>query len=223
LQKKCNKKYLLVKKERRMKKNILVLVVFVLFMVAGLISCTDPSSEVLTPEQLRISNVPVTSSFSYTVTDFAYAPYNRAPLSNTISGIPKVEVTNGKLTVELDAPKATALYNYTVPWLFPECTVTPANAKFNQIFFFFFNEPSVALDLRTGYDKEVSLISTYINVTVNGSSDMGGVPVTFNNISLKAGWNFVIAEYNYSTSVRNFLSATQTMPSGLNGVLVHYQ
>jgi hypothetical protein len=183
-------------------------------------------------EPLRLV-MPVTISASLSAaTDFAYErsyQNDKTPLSNSISGTPKVEVAGDRLTIELDSPHTAALRSFDSTY-----TVTPAYAKYyiisGSLGGFSANVRDNAYGLSIGiffhnadHSKQVYLIYADFDVTVNGTITSSDYSTAYANVTLKAGWNFIICEYNSSTSTIVYSSATQTMPSGFSASVVMYQ
>jgi hypothetical protein len=176
-------------------------------------------------EPLRLVMPVTVPAYASAVTDFAYEwVYTnvKPPLSNYISGTPKVEVAGGRLTIELDSPHATALRSFDSAY-----TVTPAYAKYYILGGFSANVsgPNIGINFyNAAIAKVVYLIYADFDVTVNGTiTDSYGSTTNYANVTLKAGWNFIIHEYNSSTRTTAYSSATQTLPSGFNASIGMYQ
>ena len=184
-----------------------------------------PQGGLIDDNTLRMYDLPVTYQDQTTATNFGYIwdGSNIEPIGNLVSGTPKVTIANSKLTIELDAPKTTALQSIDdfYNWLPAGITKTPADAKFFEIGAFFEStEGNYRMVCRNASSDEASLIYVDKNVTINGTvNNGGGFDYTFTSVTLQAGWNLLIRTRTDGASVSNYIltfTATRTTPAGFN-------
>jgi hypothetical protein len=173
---------------------------------------------------LRLYDKPVTvdsRAMDCTATDFGYnltsfTPRETEPLSNIISGTPKLTIANSKLTIELDAPKNTALVPLAEVYEpYPGTTLTPADAKY--FFLLDFYESTGIYYLRCDNASDGNMAQFFYvdkNVTVNGTDNSSGQNYVF-DVTLQAGWNYFFQTHDSNTNTITF-SATRTLPDGFN-------
>jgi len=170
--------------------------------------------------QIRLSNVPVTgASSSY---DFGYTATGLGviePLSDLFTGAPKAEVNNGRLTLELDAPKSGLdLMQPLIYMFYNDISATPGDANgyrpsFQTSNVFSTSTNSYSLDIK-GPDQGKGVNGAFLlyvdkDVTVNGSNNS----YNFDSIFLTKGWNFIT--YTYNSNGTNYIkTASQTLPAG---------
>jgi len=159
--------------------------------------------------KLRVSNEPVTIVDTPTSNDFAYLGRDN-PLSNGITGTPKVQIAGGKLTLELDAPKDAVLQLITDVFS-AGFTVTPTDAKGVYIPYFNDSDEDYYLYMKgPGADGETLLFYVDKDVKINGTVRDEDRTDTF-NASLKKGWNYLSIAVSGTTRT---YTASQKKPSG---------
>jgi len=171
----------------------------------------DKPTPTTDPTKLRVSNETVTiPAGAPTSDDFSYVISNQYPLSNFITGTPKVQIAGGKLTLELDAPKDNAFQSFPLSY-FEKITVTPTDAKLFWLDMAFTNATkNYILSMIAGNDKDYYTFFVYADkdVTLNGTYSEFRY-----NTALKKGWNYV--SYGSSESRQIYtVTASQTKPSG---------
>ena len=174
---------------------------------------------------LRLYDLPVTYQDQTTATNFGYIwdGSNIEPIGNLVSGTPKVTIANSKLTIELDAPKSTALqsiddFHDSLP---AGITKTPTDAKFFQIGSFYESSAgNYSMDCRKAPSDKAYLIYVDKNVTINGTVNQGSFDYVFTSVTLQAGWNLLIETRTDGVPVgSNYIltfTATRTTPAGFN-------
>jgi hypothetical protein len=175
------------------------------------------NNNVTDPTKLRVSNEPVTLEEGVPAScDFGYMSGD--PLSNFITGTPKAKIANGKLTLELDAPKNTELEDF---WELPEgITITPSGAKvfFLQMPFQENGSITNTLNMDGPATGRTSLVYVDKDVKINGTGVDGDDTLIYNNVTLKKGWNYY--SYTYSNNEWTF-TASQTKPAGVTWKAFH--
>jgi len=162
------------------------------------------------PEKLRLTNVPVTYTDYTAETNFGYHWESSAePLSNFITGTPKVQIAaggaGGTLTLELDKPKDAVLWGLSGE-LGSSFTVTPDTTEAYSFNNFTISDGSYVLYMK-GPGTSVTHLYYFTNdVTINGTGD----GMSFDNVKFKKGWNFV----SMTDDDPNVFTASQTQPAG---------
>jgi len=195
-------------------KIFLTILTTALILALPLTSCGNTGDNTT---KLRVSNEPVTIVDTPTSNDFAYI--GSSPLSNVITGTPKVQIAGGKLTLELDAPKDDALWLITdvIP---ADFTVTPTDAKFLEISGFCDSAENYWLCMKgPGADGETLLYYADKDVTINGTVSSGGWTTTI-NVALKKGWNYMSGAVSGTTKT---CTASQKKPSGAKWTVEKYE
>ena len=181
--------------------------------------------------KLRLYDKPVTkdaSAADCTATDFGYTvtswdPRETEPLSNMISGTPKVTISNDKLTIELDALKNTALVPLALlSESYPGTTLTPADAKYFVLVDFY--ESTGIYSLRCDNFSAGNFANFFYvdkNVTLNGTDNSSGLNYVV-DVTLQAGWNYFFQTYDSNTNTVT-VTATRTLPDGYNWTMSGYQ
>jgi len=196
--------------------------IFTLMAVVGFtfISCPedengDPDNKDrmnIVGEILRLYDLPVEfdgfdtlskTDFCYTL-DYEY--WDIIPLSDLITGTPKVEVHNKKLTIELDQVKPDKLmtydelfllfssFNIYTPPNFDNFTFTPSNARVFLLPTLLTSDESHKIeywDLDGNEIRQGYLYYVDKDMVMNGTMILYGGDHIYNNVSLKKGWNFV--------------------------------
>ena len=182
-------------------KNTLWLIAIIALIGFVAIACDTQSKDDSKKEstgntKLRVSNEPVEPWVEEAAIDGNYGYYfdyetNAAfPLSDYITGTPKVEIANKKLTLELDAPKDEVLQPLSG---YPEgITVTPTDAKLYNLGTFSNEDGNLFLHMEgPGEDGSTYLVYVDKDVKINGTeNDEYGHTITY-NASLKKGWNYM--------------------------------
>jgi len=140
-------------------------------------SFSDP---IYDSDPIRLEDIPVTRATSG---DFSYQ-WNGNPLSDYLTGTPKATITNGKLTIEFDAPKYSATWQFT-----GIITTTPASARFFEIPTL--TNSDVSQRLWCYYDSK-QLLFWYASedAIVNGIST-GEHIYKYESVEFKKGWNYL--------------------------------
>jgi hypothetical protein len=181
--------------------------------------------------KLRLYDKPVTkdaSATDCTATDFGYTvtswdPRETEPLSNMISGTPKVTISNDKLTIELDALKNTALVPLALlSESYPGTTLTPADAKYYGLVDFYESTGIYSLRcLNLSASNFAYFFYVDKNATLNGTINGDGINYVF-DVTLQAGWNYYFMTYDSNTNTVT-VTATRTLPDGYNWMMSGYQ
>ena len=188
--------------------GLLVLILAIAFFMAA---CDDPEDD--DPTKLRLSNLTVLDNDSSGLNAFVKLAYiadgiNVEPIGNHITGTPKVQISNEKLTIELDQPKPASLNILDISGY-----ADPSNAK-AFIIWCFTHDGDPYYDLiwkKNGSTNNfLSLVYVDKDVTFNGEIDF----IVFNNTSLKLGWNFVVISYDSGSGEWIASNPTQTIPTG---------
>ena len=176
-----------------------------------------PQGGLLDENTFRLYDVPVTYQDQTSATNFGfYYDSGIKPLSDVISGTPKVTIANSKLTIEFDAPKNAALEALTdfFPGIGEGITATPnASASVFEIGNFY--ESTGSYGLAIFGPSRAFLVYTDQNVTLNGTYNDGSITFSCSNLTLQQGWNYVIDSYDSDTFTATY-SATRTLPNGYN-------
>ena len=133
-----------------------------------------------------------------TGTDFGYRGWSDTkPLSDYITGTPKVLISGGKLTVELDQPKSDKMQSIdtgnseSYPY-----TIDPSDTKYCSAWFCD-SSGKYGLYPKNG-EKLALLVYVDKDVTIDSSNDnsiafnMSG-PI-YDNVTLKKGWNYLVQD-----------------------------
>ena len=130
------------------------------------------------------------------------------PLSYYLDGSPSVTISGGKVTIILGTPKSSFLWELGGG---DGVTVTPSDTKCFSTERFHTSDLKYELycmkDLEN--DEVVYLVYVDKDVTINGTDGYN----IYKNVSLKKGWNYLIASFNKKTDTATYTSST-TMPSG---------
>ena len=146
------------------------------------------AEEEMSLEKIRLSNLEVDFSsqgnFVYTWNLDGVSPTKFIRLSNYLTKTPKIEIIDGKLTLELDAPKTEVMESFEYFFANGEGAVTPDDAKFFWLRTIFDNSRTYALEGTTHFiyvDKDV---------TIDGYDENSN----YKNLTLKMGWNYLLYE-----------------------------
>jgi hypothetical protein len=188
----------------------------------GLTAGAKAADEANAGNSIRLSNVPVTDADPSLSYDFGYTatgPGEIDPLGSFMTGKPKAEVNNGRLTLELDTPHSGLMQplihmfytgNNDISVIPPDANgYTPSFQTSNV-----FSESTNSYRLRIkGGDQGKGENGAWLlyadkEVTMNGSNSY----FNFDNIFLAKGWNYVT--YTYSDETNYVKTASQTLPSG---------
>ena len=142
------------------------------------------------------------------------------PLSDYLTGTPKVEITDGKLTVTLGEPKPASM-RLLIEEEMPGITVTPNNVKYFMLKEFYTEDGYHGLYLDGGEYVLGALVYVEEDVKINGTeSNEDGQTIIWPNLSLKRGWNFLIMVGDKATETETITySASRTYPAGLEWVV----
>ena len=151
------------------------------------------------------------------ITDFAHNMEGQ-PLSEYINGTPKVEILNQRLTIDLASPKLGAMRKFD-----DSLGMTPSDAWYYEIGGLSVERGGIGIFFSNDEDKSVFLIYVNVDVEINGSYNNWGSINEFVNVSLKTGWNFILYEYNPTTNISTYTSASQTIPKGFSAGVFFYQ
>jgi len=153
---------------------------------------------------LRLSGLDVVDEDDSGITEFTAATTSHnayVPLTDLITGTPKVQITEGKLTIELDQPKSEHMQ------LAEAIFGSDAEPNDALTFSIFFNDdPDGYFELRLrspDSDQHASLVYADKDVVLNSGY------WNFSNLTLKKGWNYLIFDYN-----DNSTSSSQIHPEG---------
>jgi len=173
---------------------------------------------------LRLYDKEVTYIDQTTITSFGNLLSSTVdgPISDYITGTPKVEINNSKLTIELDQPKPENMLIFSGDDIYGidmGITATPADAKCFNIGGFYEEDTWYILqyfynDTVSGMRWNVRLIYMEKDVILNGTIDVAGTYWTYDNVSLKQGWNYLIWSYDNTTNTFTY-TATRTEPSSI--------
>ena len=155
---------------------------------------------------LRLSNLDVIDEVGSGETNFGYMWVGGVvPITDIITGTPKIQIGGGKLTIEFDTPKSEKMRSISIE---AAGSATITNDAESYLRYDFCNsDASHQLVCSDGTDSDAGLIYVDANVTINGNDGSGN---TFSNDSLKKGWNFIV----YNNSSLTYTSASKTLPAG---------
>jgi len=174
----------------------------------------DDSSGGSNPEKIRLTNVSVTvqgaapTSNNFVLCHHEFAVPSDSILTDVITGTPKAQMTNSKLTLELDKPKDEAMVLVDSDSFFNGGpTITPAaTVKFYRIIHFKTSD-NCQLWLCAPPNTNTWLFYVENDVKVNGANSF----YSFTNVTLKKGWNYVSLT---GTTQPYVITASQTQPAG---------
>ena len=133
------------------------------------------------------------------------------PISDYIDGTRKVQISGGKLTIQLDELKPATLESFST---YGGITTTPSDAKYMRIDRFVDNDENYILMLEEG-DFWGHLMYVDKDVTLTGEMNT----LVYNNVMLKKGWNFLKVKF---VAPDNVVTASQTQPADLSWRLYDY-
>jgi hypothetical protein len=171
-------------------------------------------------------NSTYTGNFTKIVTGY---DNNNTQIIELLSGyVPgsSIKVTNGKLDMTLGVPEAQYLVNPASIFITQGITISPSGAKVYGLGYSASSDETYMLGcfgkIDPAENEEAHLIYSDTDVNITGGNGSGGQTVTYNNFSLKKGWNYVMVLY-YDSSNGNFsdiiYSSSQKLPSGYNWVI----
>jgi len=197
-----------------------VAVIAIVGIIMGFVACDNDNNKttdnpVPDPTKLRLSGITVNIKDTPTLNNFGYFEAGTdvyKPLSDYITGTPKVEINDSKLTLVLDAPKESVMYAINIPY--GNIVVNPSDAKW---FFIALCTPDSAyyMGIENHDGTEVSLVYVDKDVNINGTSSA----INYSNISLKRGWNFLEIT---SGSPNTYTKAAQTQPNSSIWTVIAY-
>lgn len=166
------------------------------------------------------NGAPTTIDFGYY---YVYSRSGAVSLNEIITGTPKVQITGGKLTLELGAPKDEELKPLSGS-MYAGITVTPSDVKVCMLECFSNSDATYELYMKGPGDGEndgTALVYVDKDVTINGTGVEGssGHKETYNNVTFKKGWNYMPAKYTRETDTSTF-TASQTKPTGATWTVV---
>jgi len=145
-------------------------------------------------------------------TNFSYVDHgdtNPAALNTVLDGSPSVTITGGTVSIKLGTPKSTFLGPIT--GIVGSGNANPATTKYYVFEEFCTQHHDFELLAKGEGTNTAYLIYVDTNVTLNGSFTEVGQIFTFTNVSLTAGWNYlIIRETSASTST---LTSSKELPS----------
>jgi len=144
-------------------------------------------------------------------TDFSFIEGN--PLGDYLDGSPSVTISGGKVTIILGTPKSSSLRELRSG---DGVTVTPGDTKIFAIDFSTIDK-KYSLVCMKDYENFAGPVYVDKDVTIKGTARHE----TFNNVSLKKGWNYLIVSINKKTDTGTYTSST-TMPSGFKWTVDDY-
>jgi hypothetical protein len=180
---------------------------------------TDVMGATLRLYDKQIANYPSTgnipSNFGYT-----FGEDDITQLGSLITGTAEVTISGTRaLTIKLDAPKETALTQIADAFKAGTgFTVNPNSAKFFMLESFCDSTGKTYLYCGSN-TASASLLYVDRNVTLNGTiteineASGGRYTMSFNNVSLQQGWNYVITTENTNGNSA-VITATRTLPGG---------
>jgi len=156
-------------------------------------------------EKISLTNVTVTVKTGPNTNNFVMLDpgSGRVNLTDVITGTPKAQMTNSKLTLELDKPKGTAMV--TLSSHLPGITVTPATVKYYRIVEFWTSSTGGNNLYIEGPSTNYLLMYVDNDVTINGADS----ELSFTNVKLKEGWNYLSVT---GTTEPYTCTASQTLP-----------
>jgi len=157
---------------------------------------------------LRLSNLDVVDEDDSGITEFTQANFGHTygSLTDFITGTPKVQITEGKLTIELDQPKSEHIVLAEV--VFGTLSAEPNDSSIFPIFLFYDEDGYFELILfHHEQMQRAYLIYVDKDVVLNGGD------WNFNNLTLKKGWNYLIFGDGSTSS-------SQTLPEGFGGTIL---
>jgi hypothetical protein len=150
---------------------------------------------------------PITGSVPASVTDFSYISDDGTQHIKTIVPNSSITVSGGKVTINLGVPKTLN------PASFPNgITVNPSDAKVGTASNYFFTSDGNYMLTVKPDDDLVLLTYADKDVTVKGQFTQSGGTTIF-NMSLKAGWNYMIMQDNGTTTTA---TSYTSLPAGYN-------
>jgi hypothetical protein len=194
----------------------------------------EPTAQDVVGATLSLIDKPVTvdpSATGCTATNFGYLYRDEYtpldPLSNYITGSPSVTYANGKATLNLGAVNSSLLrpvLNYTTSGSVPSgFTISTLDAKWFTFSQLCNNNGYYWLEIKNATNGIASASLVYVDkdVTLNGTRTVNGTTWTYNNVSLKQGWNYYIYSDRTGTTgnYQRTVTAGRTLPSGYNWVL----
>jgi hypothetical protein len=191
----------------------------------------EPKVQDVVGATLSLIDKPVTIDSSATgcsATNFGYLYVDDFippdPLSDYINGSPSVTLSGNKLTVKLGAVNSTELYSIYSSSSYNGVTKTPSDAKGFSIGEFDNETGYYYLQIWNGSDStngQAYLVYMDKDVTLSGTRTSGSTTYTYNNVSLKQGWNYLIYSDRTGTTgnYQRTVTAGRTLPSGYNWVL----
>ncbi|MCL1927683.1 MAG: hypothetical protein FWG07_02675 [Treponema sp.] len=204
--------------------GIIVLAALIVFCFTACDNGSTSSGDSLVDvigDTVRLYNKTVVYENETSATNFAYRDWSDTPLSDYITGTPKVLISGGKLTIELDQPKSDKMKvidtgnSESYPY-----TIDPSDTKYCSAFFC---DPSGKYGLYPKYgDKLAVLVYVDKDVTIDSSNynstafNMSGP--TYDNVTLKKGWNYLIQDQ--SGGFPHPTIAARTLDSGFTWTVV---
>jgi hypothetical protein len=145
-------------------------------------------------------------------TDFSYYAGSGA-ISKYIPNS-SVTVSGGNVTIKLDKPKDEYLVDVS-EWLEDGITVSDNSAKTFGFDGFNTQDRKYYLICENADGRKYTGLG-YVtkNVTITGSYTDHDYTVNYNNVSLKAGWNYMICTESGTEST--YTTASQSLPSDMN-------
>jgi len=128
-------------------------------------------------------------------------------LSSFITATPKVQVSGGRLTLELDAPRDSVMYTIYPSDYYSNIVVSPDDAKWFSLYEFVTSNRYYVLSMVGPGSDGTGLVYVDKDVTINGINH----DHIWNNVVLKKGWNYIYYDYDGNYFV---VTGSQTMPSG---------
>jgi hypothetical protein len=173
------------------------------------------------------SNVNITDNVYYTTstkpTDFSYyMDFDTGTchlLSGVIQGSPSVKINNGKVTINIGAPKASEMIKISDYINAPGLKISDKSAN-TALVTFCTSDGNDWLNCVKGGDNRVDFFYVDKDVTVKGTyKETGSLWTEIWNfdLSLKKGWNFMVSSgsRNYSASTSTFnVTASTILPPG---------
>jgi hypothetical protein len=160
--------------------------------------------------------------------DFSYFPdydvetgeYIVRPLSYFLNGSSSLKISGGKVTINLGVPKSENFGNMS--YYEDDITVIPNDAKFfvvgiDEAVFLTFNG-KYALGCMKDEENFAPFIYSDKDVTMEGTGTDWGYTTRW-YVSLKKGWNYLIASFDEATNTATYTAST-TLPSGFKWFVV---